>query len=353
MRKKPAGLALPQIAKLIKQRKDIDLIILDEAHLFRNSRNDNYKFLDWILERPGLRFWAMTGTPTPNEPTDAWSLIRLINPTKAPRFFGSFRRQTMLNVSPFKWVPRKGAEQIVYDAMQPAVRFKKAECLDLPPVITIPLQTRITKEQRGHFEEMRTSMITQAKLGPIAAVNAADQINKLRQILCGCVKDPTTGKYVELDHAPRLADLCSVIDSASAKVLVVVPFKGIIRTLERELSQLYTVGVLNGDVSINVRNRIITDFKHKTDPHLLLCHPMVMAHGLNLTEADLLVFYAPIYSNDQYSQVVERFNRTGQTRKMTIVRMAAHPIEWEIYKMVDTRQITQDNILSLYRQVTE
>jgi hypothetical protein len=50
--------------------------------------------------------------------------------------------------------------------------------------------------------------------------------------------------------------------------------------------------------------------------------------------------------------VIERFNRAGQTRKMTIIRIAAHPVEWKIYSMVDTKKVTQDNILNLYETVT-
>ena len=101
-----------------------------------------------------------------------------------------------------------------------------------------------------------------------------------------------------------------------------------------------------------MRDRIIKAFKETPDPHVLLCHPKVMAHGLNLTEADTLIFYAPIYSNDEYQQVVERFNRSGQTRKMTVIRIAAHNVEWAIYKMVDNKKVTQDNILNLYEAIT-
>jgi hypothetical protein len=38
---------------------------------------------------------------------------------------------------------------------------------------------------------------------------------------------------------------------------------------------------------------------------------------------------------------------------MTIVRMAAHPLEWEIYRLLDSRQTGQTSILSLYKTVTE
>ena len=70
----------------------------------------------------------------------------------------------------------------------------------------------------------------------------------------------------------------------------------------------------------------------------------VMAHGLNLTEADTLIFYAPIYSNDEFQQVADRFNRAGQTRKMTIVRIGAHPLEWDIYRQLDGKATTQNSI---------
>jgi SNF2 family DNA or RNA helicase len=134
---------------------------------------------------------------------------------------------------------------------------------------------------------------------------------------------------------------------------VIVPFKGIIQLLEPQLQALgYTTGVLNGDVSVGKRRDIIQRFKTDAAPHILLCHPKVMAHGLNLTEADMIVFYAPIYSYDEYAQVVERISRAGQTRKMTVVRMGAHRLEWKIYGKLDDRGVTQKTILDLYAEVT-
>jgi SNF2 family DNA or RNA helicase len=183
-------------------------------------------------------------------------------------------------------------------------------------------------------------------------VNAADQIGKLRQILCGAIK-VGDDEYQSLDHKPRLDVLLETIQGASAKVLIVAPFKGIVRSLEKELAQHYSVGVLNGDVPPRIRDAIIREFKSGPDPHILLCHPKVMSHGLNLTEADTLIFYAPIYSNDEYQQVLERFNRAGQVNKMTVVRMASHPLEWEIYRLLANRQSTQNSILDLYKVVTE
>ena len=345
------GLGIGEIVEMIGRRPDINLIIVDEASMFRNSSTRKYKALEKLCRRQDIRLWLMTGTPCPNDPTDAWALAKLVAPERVPKFFGAFRRATMVQITQFKWVPRADAYTTAFEAMQPAVRFKKADCLDLPPVTQQDRQCELSKEQRKAFDELKATMVAEAKQGKqITAVNAADKIGKLRQILCGSIK--IDDDYVTFDHAPRLNVLLEAIEGASAKVIVVAPFKGIVRVLEKELSKHYSVGVLNGDVSPGARNRIISDFKSQDDPHVLLCHPKVMAHGLNLTEADTLIFYAPIYSNDEFQQVSDRFNRAGQKNKMTIVRMACHSLEWSIYALLDSRMSTQNSILDLYKAVT-
>lgn len=349
------GICIPEIRSIINKRPDIDLIVVDEAGMFRNAGTTKYKALTELVANPDRRLWLLTGTPCPNAPTDAWALAKLVDPGRVPKYFGAFRRQTMMQIDSrgFKWVPRPDAFSTAYEAMQPAVRFKKADCLDLPPVTTRDLSCALTPEQTKAVKQLRAAMIAEAKDRVITAVNAADQINKMRQILCGSIKDTATGDYITLPHGPRLEALLEVIQWASAKVIVVCPFRGIMADLEKEIGAHHTVGTLHGDVSPRARDHIIRDFKHERDPHVLLCHPKVMSHGLNLTEADTLIFYAPIYSNDEVQQVNERFNRAGQTRRMTIVRIGAHPLEWEIYKMVDTKKAAQNSILDLYKQVTE
>jgi SNF2 family DNA or RNA helicase len=344
-------IAHKEVAALVRKRKDIDLIILDEASFFRNSRNLTYKFFAWATEHK-KRVWLMTGTPCPNAPTDAWALARLVCSARVPRFFGTFQRMTMKQVSQYKWHPINGHEKIVFDALQPAIRFRKSECMDLPPLTITNRRTKLTAEQEKSYKLMRDYMILQAKTTRITAVNAADAIIKLRQICCGAVKNGDDS-YETIDHSTRLNELIDTINEASAKVIVVVPFKGITRALETELAKHFSLAVLNGDVSIGARNRIIRAFKSGPDPRVLLCHPKVMAHGLNLTEADTTIFYAPIYSHDDYAQVIERFNRTGQTRKMTVVRISACSFEQDIYNLLDNRALNQDSILKLYERIIQ
>jgi hypothetical protein len=78
-----------------------------------------------------------------------------------------------------------------------------------------------------------------------------------------------------------------------------------------------------------------------------------MAHGLTLTEADMVVFYAPIYSNEESQQVMDRINRPGQKLKMTIVRIGGATLEWSIYAMVEGKRLSQESILELYKKELE
>jgi len=344
------GLLITQVEQAIRDNPEIDLIVVDEAGMFRNPQTKKYKALRRVVG--DKRLWLMTGTPCPNAPTDAWSLARLVNPHNVPQYYGQFKRQTMMQVSSYVWKPQKDAYQTAFKAMQPAVRFRKEDCLDLPPVVTMDREAELTKKQLSAIETMRKSMQAEAQMTSITAANAADKINKLRQIMCGVVKDTETEEYIPLPHQPRVDLLKEAIDEAAAKVIVVVPFKGIIQSLAESMADTHSVEVINGDVPTKRRNEIIRQFKHETTPHVLLCHPKVMSHGLNLTEADTLIFYAPIYSNDEFQQVTERFNRAGQTRKMTIIRIGSHPVEWKIYNMVDKKRDTQDNILNLYDAIT-
>jgi len=375
------GVKLGEIHRILRKRPDINLLIVDEGSKFRNAskkEGSKYRALERLI-RPDLKVWWMTGTPCPNAPTDAWGQVRIVKPENVPEWFGQFRRKVMYDVGGSmghsKWKPRPEGAAIAFKAMQPAIRFEKKDCLDLPPLVFENRTAGLTVEQKQAFKAMKDHMVATLEPGKaISAVNAADKIGKLRQILCGCIRVPggdfaakgwaataipsgqyeAKGEYVTIPHGPRFDVLLETMECASGKTIIVVPFKGITRSLAVELEKKgRSVAILNGDVSTNERNKIIRAFKSGPDPHDLICHPAVMSHGLNLVEADTTILYAPIYSNDEFLQLIERMNRAGQTRKMTVYRIGTHPLEWSIYNVVEERKVTQETILSLYKTAIE
>lgn len=131
--------------------------------------------------------WMMTGTPAAQSPVDAFGLAKLVNPSAVPRFFSSFRDMVMQKVTNFKWVPKENATDTVFKALQPAIRFTKEECLDLPDMVYVKRTVEMTRQQKKYYKQLKDTMVMQAAGEQITAANAAVNMNKLLQISSGAV----------------------------------------------------------------------------------------------------------------------------------------------------------------------
>ena len=131
-----------------------DLIIVDEANAYKNPQTRRWKCLNRILTNaPSMRLWMMTGTPAAQSPVDAFGLAKLVNPDNTPRFLGNWRDQVMLKVSQFTWIPKPQATQKVHNVLQPAIRFTKEQCLDLPSITYQTREVPLTKQQEKYYKD--------------------------------------------------------------------------------------------------------------------------------------------------------------------------------------------------------
>lgn len=80
---------------------------------------------------------------------------------------------------------------------------------------------------------------------------------------------------------------------------------------------------------------------------MIVADPGTMSHGLTLTAATTIVWYAPTDKTETYLQANKRIHRPGQTARTTIVQIAASPIEREIYKRLESNASMQGVILKL------
>ena len=143
-----------------------------------------------------------------------------------------------------------------------------------------------------------------------------------------------------------------VIEESSHKVLVFVPFTHTIELLERYLtSEGISCAVINGAVSVNKRAQIVDDFQTKTTPHVLIIQPQAAAHGLTLTAANTIIWYAPVTSVETYLQANARINRPGQKNEMLVVHIAGSDVERRVYSMLRSNVDEHEKIIDLYKQV--
>ena len=331
---------------------NFDLIIVDEANAVKNVQTDRWKALASLV-RPTTRLWLMTGTPASQSPTDAYGLAKLVNPSGVPRFFSAFRDQVMVKVTNFKWLPRMEAQDVVFNALQPAIRYTKEECLDLPDMLYTTRQVELTKQQKYYYETIRKSMLVMAAGEEITAVNAAGMLNKLLQISQGAAYS-TDREVVEFDIKHRLDELLDVIAQTSHKVIVFVPFRHVLERLEDELAKVgITTGSMHGGVSAGDRATVVKQFQTQDDPKVILAQPAAVAHGLTLTRADTVVWWGPVSSAELYLQGNARAHRAGQTNKVTVVRLQGSPVEKRMYAMLDGKVDMHKGLVDLFQQELE
>lgn len=339
-----------EIAKEAIEAAGFDLVIVDEANAFKSATTKRWKTFNALL-KPNMWLWMMTGTPAAQSPVDAYGLAKLVCPSKTPQFFGTFRDQVMQKITNFKWIPKPNADRIVHDLLQPAIRFTKEACLDLPEMTYVTRDIPLTPQQNKYYEALRKHFLAQAAGEDITAVNAAAGMNKLLQISSGTVYSDNK-EVVQFDCKNRLAVLKEVIDESSNKVLVFIPYRHAIERVTEDLRNAgYDVEVINGQVSAGKRTEIFKTFQTTSRIKVLVIQPQAASHGVTLHAADTIVYWSPVLSVETYLQCNARVHRAGLRHPAVVVHLQGSPVEKKVYQMLQTKVDSHEKLVDLYKEV--
>jgi len=152
---------------------------------------------------------------------------------------------------------------------------------------------------------------------------------------------------VTIPSHPRLSVLKEIIDEAQGKIIVFVPFVSSVRMVAAELAKHYSVEFIYGAVSKTDRDRILGDFQKRDDPRVLVAQPGTLSHGLTLTAANTIVWYAPVTSNDIFQQANGRITRPGQKNSQFIITLEGTAVERRIYERLKNKQQMQGLLLDM------
>lgn len=336
------------IADEINNDGRFDLVIVDEATAYKSVQTKRWKALRSII-KPHTYLWMMTGTPAAQSPVDAYGLAKLVNPDGVPKFFTAWRDQVMNKVTLFKWAPKADAADKVHAALQPAIRYTKAQCLDLPPVLTTTREVPLTPQQAKYYNLLKTQMVVMAAGETITAVNAAAALNKLLQISSG-VSYTDNQEVVEFDATPRLNVLLEALEQTDRKVIVFALFRAAITSISAFLAKNGIASEeIHGGITATKRGDIIKRFQTNPTPRVLVMQPQATAHGITLTAADTVIFYGPLMSVEQYTQCIARADRKGQdSDKVTVIHIEGSPVEKKMFKALTDKVDDAQLLVSLF-----
>ena len=341
----------PVILNELLARNDIDVLVLDELAVFRNGQAKRTKSMKKLTDKVAW-VWGMTGSPIPTSPTDVWAQARLVTPKRVPNYFSRYREQLMTKIGPFKWVPRPNAVDEAYATLQPAVRYTLDDVVELPECIERTIDVTMGANQEKIYKTLVAQCYVAVQNHEITAANAGAIMMKLLQVSIGWVYSKKRD-VVTLDNQARITALLDAIESTDRKVLVFVPFKHALSGISQALTSAgYEHAIVDGDTPAQERSNIFNLFQNTEKYRIILAHPQCLAHGITLTAADTVIWFAPVTSLEIYEQANHRIRRVGQKHKQLILHLQSTPVEKRIYKMLQTKQKVQEQLLKLFEDNT-
>lgn len=375
----------------------IDLVVVDESAMFRNSKSRRFDALSMLVgnyyeKRPGIThafhkeknvctddckpitrrilikdrsernwnrgFWPMTGSPRPEAPTDVWAISYLTSPDRVPKHFSQFRTLTMYQPEgqKFKWVAKPDAEKIIADMLRGTVtRYNREDCLDLPPTQFYQHDVAMTAEQKELVRKLKKESLAEVDAGLIKGVNQAVIVNKFLQIFSGAVKTVTADGVEgmqKVDCEPKLTALDELLEATDGPVIIAADFIGAVARLADKFERDgVTYRTVWGETNKDDRRNAFDDVQ-ANKVKVLIAQPKTIAHGLTLTTSNTILWWTPIYSHEIYEQFCGRITRPGQTRKTYIIHFTCSALERMVLQKMAQKKEAQ-NVLLKYLESNE
>lgn len=340
-----------------------DLVIIDECTTYGEVSTSRWKVAKSLFKNTPY-VWGLTGTPTLRGVEYAYGQAALITPATVQgvsKF--RFKERVLRQVSTYTWVERPNAHDEVAKVLHPAIRVRKRDCIDLPPVTQLYREVEMSLEQADMYSRLKSDQFVGDDTTTITAANGAILMNKLIQIATGAIYDDN-GEARSFNVNSRIKETMEFIDRARAessdpikgKTLVFVPFKHTALMLQAALNaeksngrKKYDTRLIIGDTSAKERDNIFAAFQNELHPDVIIATPQTMSHGVTATSASCVIWFGPTTSAETYVQACNRIDRPGQRNDMTIVHLYSSPVEWKLYRSLQQSKVSQADLLKMYK----
>lgn len=298
-------------------KKGYNVFFFDEAHALCG--------VDSIISRSvedtgqlNTAIYLMTGTPVPTVPSDAYGIIRLINP-EAYVSEGSFMRRHVITK---QITVRQGIRdrsirvpcgyrelEAIYSAIfKNARRLQKREVNKLPAPIITDVPVRLTGAHAKLYKEFMANQFTIMGDTIIEADSQSQARHmSLQLISCPTVFNPTISMKNEVYDT--FSSVLDTINPKENKVVIFAYYRAAIEFLAEELKE-YNPAVLYGGTSNATEE--VNRFKRDDSCRVIIMNWLSGGAGLNLQMASHVIFYECPTSPKDAKQAIARCDRTGQ-----------------------------------------
>ena len=286
---------------LLFQQLTWTVAFFDEAQAIKNPeslRTQGAKAL-----RANVKI-AVSGTPFENHLTDVWSIMDLVT----PGLLGEkdiFRSRFSDSVSSARKISR---------IISPFLLRRTVEAL--PEDLPLKTEYQTLLEPDGNTVQIQREIMEELDSGKIGKLHAITRL-----LLAAAHAEMTDYETQNASSkANRLWEVLAEVYANGEKAIVFTPFRSVIDFLaqgHREkfpAASLYTV---DGRTPMNSRQAIVDSFSQGL-PGVCILNPAVGGAGLNITAANHVIHFSPLWNPSKRRQATARSFRNGQERPVFV-----------------------------------
>ncbi len=340
-----------------------EILVVDEVHKCKDMKSTRTKQTIKLADLADHRY-ILTGTPILNSPLDIFAQFRILDGGETfGRNYFAFRAQYFFDGNAAmprdryfpNWKIRPGAlEEITEKISKKSMHVKKADCLDLPPLVKKEVNVELSPEQSKIYEDLKKDYVAYVGSEACVATLAITKALRLMQVVSGYVVlergdgTPKRNKKLDNPRAEALRELLELI-SPTAKVIVWAVFKENYETIRNccdDLKISYTE--VHGDVPSKTKFENVERFNTDESCRVLIGPPGSGGIGINLVSASYSIFYSRNFSLEQDLQAEARNYRGGSEIHEKVTRIdliAAGTIDEIIAKRLAGKQEISDKVL--------
>lgn len=257
---------------------------------------------------------SITGTPTPTGPIDLFNQFKLLDHEQSDDFitYGTYFCDGKVTKNGWNFKGESNTDEL-HEILKPVmIRNMKSTCLDLPDKIRtyMPVEVDLSEYNAAVDEYMNSKVFAGSVYGMVL-------VGQMKKFLA-YAKIPRTIELVEQvlesgDSCVVFSDYTHVIQSIN---------DAINKTFKGQFDVIDTSTTITGKDNASNKFNKVEDFqegKYK----LLVCNIKAGGVGLNMTQANKLIFNDLTWLPDDLFQAEDRIHRGGQTKKVEIVYLLA------------------------------
>lgn len=320
----------PHISQVLSM--DWDLLIVDEAHKLKNSRTQNWQFVNNIHKK---YFLMLTATPVQNDLKELYNLITLLKPGQLGTY-SAFKQRFVVD----KRTPRdtKALRLLLGEVMirnrrgAGTIQFTKRIVHSVPVELTtaerklyLSVHSFIRSQMQKLLAERRTILPYIILLREVCSSSwaAALTLKKLNEKIHPNVDTELMAlleQAVNIETSAKVQRLLELLSSLEGKAIVFTEYRGTQAFIKKHL-EATGFGVVTFDGSLSASRKEFTKFLFRRYGDVLVSTESG-GEGINLQYCNNVINFDLPWNPMRLEQRIGRVHRLGQTKDVYVFNFA-------------------------------